>query len=127
MIERGSKAKSKRACCASLAVEKGYLSPVTVATDSSSSRRSHGLPCIMVPSRPPGVGKLKVGGVASNRAKLQSCSCLARAVARHNHTSTICGSSLGGLFNWIKPEYRLRKTFRTSLSDLELIDSLLGP
>jgi hypothetical protein len=49
------------------------------------------------------------------------------AVARHNHTSTICGSSSGGRFNWIKLRYRLRKTYRTSLSDLELIDSLLGP
>ena len=49
------------------------------------------------------------------------------AVARHNHTSTIWGSSSGGRFNWIKPGYKLRKRFRTSLSDLELIDSLLGP
>jgi hypothetical protein len=55
---------------------------------------------------------------------LNSCRCV-RAVARHNHTSTMCGSSSGGRFNWIKPGYRLRKRFRTSLSDLELIDSLL--
>ena len=50
-----------------------------------------------------------------------------RADGRHNHTSTICGSSSGRRFNWIKPRYRLRKTFRTSLSDLELIDFVAGP
>jgi hypothetical protein len=33
---------------------------------------------------------------------------------------------IGGALHWIKPRYRLRKTFRTSLNDLELIDSLLG-
>jgi hypothetical protein len=32
---------------------------------------------------------------------------------------------VGGRFNWIKPGYRLCKTFRTSLSDPELIDPLL--
>jgi hypothetical protein len=25
------------------------------------------------------------------------------SAVRHNHTSTICGSSSGGRFNWIKP------------------------
>ena len=37
--------------------------------------------------------------------------------------TTISGPSSGRRFNWIKPRYRLRKTFRTSLNDLELIDS----
>jgi hypothetical protein len=50
----------------------------------------------------------------------------ARGELIERKTSTISGSSSGGRFNWIKPRYRLRKTFRTSLNDLELIDSLLG-
>ena len=34
---------------------------------------------------------------------------------------------VGGHFNWIKPRYRLRKTFRTSLNDLALIELVAGP
>ena len=63
------------------------------------------------------------GGRPKRLLTLNSCWGVG-AVSCHNHTSTICGSSSGGRFNWIKPGYKLRTRLRTSLSDLELIESL---
>jgi hypothetical protein len=115
--------RSRRYSLQSFSANLQKSTAIVESSRDSRRRKSHG-PLSYVGTFTLGIQCFECFAAENPEKTAVSCWCV-RAVG-HNHTSTTCGSSSGGRFNWIKPGYKLRKRFRTSLSDLELIDSLLG-